>query len=264
MQCVWVLCDAVPDPDVQTIYADGRCELIAHFAEPMRLHRLDGRSEIQAAQLFAGQQRGPIRLQARGALHCLGVRLTPAASALIAGTRTAGFRDEIPDLRSVDASFATRFADAAHDFAVSGDEQGLWQLLTEHGHSYALDEAIERIVMELDACQGTARIAMLGQAMQLGLRSLQTRFLACVGMTAKEYARVRRLHALLHSFDHDDAPIAQLAAEHGFTDQAHATRDLGRLTGSTPARLIRALRSQRNGEETLRMAAAFVRGRMIG
>lgn len=264
VQCVWTLRDDAPGAAVQTVYADGRCELVAHFAGTMRLHRSDGRSEAQAAQLFAGQQRGPIRLQARGAVHCLGVRLAPAASALIAGTRLAAFRDEIPDLHRVDAAFAADFPRAAHRFALSTHNDALWRLLTARCRDYALDTAVEAAVTALDACHGDMPIAALTQASGLGLRSLQTRFLTCVGMTAKEYARVRRLHAVLQTLDSDAAPLAQIAASHGFADQAHATRDILRLTGSTPARLMRALRSHRDGDDTLHLAAAFVRGHAMG
>lgn len=260
VQCVWLLRDPLPDAGIQAVYADGRCELIAHLAEPMTLHRPDGGSERQAATLFAGQQRGPVRLQATGAVHCLGVRLAPAASALVAGGDLPGYRDGIVDLRRLDAAFADHFADAARQFALSARAGGLWELLAERCRGLVPDSAVETAVATLDGCQGSARIATLAQATGLGARSLQARFLAAIGMTAKEYARVRRLHALLQALDNDDTPLAQVVADHGFADQSHATRDLGRLTGTTPARLLRALRNHRDSDEALRLATAFVRG----
>jgi len=47
----------------------------------------------------------------------------------------------------------------------------------------------------------------------------------------------------------------------GFADQAHATRALQAFAGLTPARLRRALHAERDGDATLAMAAAFVRGK---
>jgi AraC-like DNA-binding protein len=95
----------------------------------------------------------------------------------------------------------------------------------------------------------------------MGLRSFQTRFLECVGLGAKEYARLLRLQATIRALDGDDSPLSQLAFDAGFADQAHATRELARLTGLTPARLRAALRRDREGDDTIRLAAAFVRGR---
>ena len=82
-------------------------------------------------------------------------------------------------------------------------------------------------------------------------------------MTPKEYARVRRLQALLHTLDTERSAIADAAARHGFNDQAHATHDLLRWTGTTPARLVRALRADPDSGNALRLAAAFVRGRHL-
>jgi AraC-like DNA-binding protein len=51
-----------------------------------------------------------------------------------------------------------------------------------------------------------------------------------------------------------------VALESGFSDQAHATRELHDVTGLTPARLRRALRGTRDADQTIQLAAAFVRG----
>jgi transcriptional regulator GlxA family with amidase domain len=95
----------------------------------------------------------------------------------------------------------------------------------------------------------------------LSVRGFQIRFLASVGLGVKEYARVLRLQAIVRSLDSGDVSLAEAAASTGFADQAHATRELRRLTGWTPARMARALRDQRHDEAAIRMAAAFVRGR---
>lgn len=126
--------------------------------------------------------------------------------------------------------------------------------------TFAPDVLVERAVELLDDADGDLRIAALAKQLGTGLRTLQTRFLAAVGMTPKEYARVRRLQALLHTLDTERSAIADAAARHGFNDQAHATHDLLRWTGTTPARLVRALRADPDGGDALRLAAAFVRG----
>ena len=64
----------------------------------------------------------------------------------------------------------------------------------------------------------------------------------------------------LRTLDSERSAIADAAARHGFNDQAHATHDLVRWTGITPARLVRALRADPDGGDALRLAAAFVRG----
>jgi methylphosphotriester-DNA--protein-cysteine methyltransferase len=261
VQCLWILRDDAPGDAIQAIYPDGRCELLAEFGVPLRFHGADGEIRSDQALVFAGQQLGPIRLQATGAVHCIGLRLAAASGSLIAGTRLPELRDRAPDLRSLDAEFAGEFLIAARACAETHSAEPLWPLMRQRFARFVPDVLVERAVESLDARHGDLRIAELAKGLGTSLRTLQARFLAAVGMTPKEYARVRRLQALLRTLDAERTAIADAAVNHGFSDQAHATHDLLRWTGTTPARLVRALRGDPDGKDALRLAAAFVRGR---
>ncbi len=91
------------------------------------------------------------------------------------------------------------------------------------------------------------------------MRGFQARFRAEVGLTPKEFARLMRLQATLRALDLTPS-LSALAADAGFSDQAHATRELQRSTGLTPASLRANLRRDRDGDAAVRLAAAFVRG----
>ena len=261
VQCLWILRDDAPGDAIQVIYPDGRCELLAEFGVPLRFHGANG--EIRADQVlaFAGQQLGPIRLQAAGEVHCIGVRLAAASSSLIAGARLPQLRDRAPDLHALDPVFAGEFLIAAQACAQTNCAEPLWQLMRLRCASFMPDVLVERAVESMDARNGDLRIVDLAKGLGTSLRTLQARFVAAVGLTPKEYARVRRLQALLRTLDAERTAIADAAAHHGFSDQAHATHDMLRLTGTTPARLVRALRGNPDGPDALNLAAAFVRGR---
>lgn len=260
VQCLWVLRDDTPDHAIQTIWPDGRCELLAELGVPLRFHGADGAIRADQALCFAGQQLGPIRLQAVGPVHCIGIRLTPACSGLVAGPRLPELRDHAPELHGLDAAFADAFRIAAQAGIDTGSPAPLWALLRTRCAGFLPDPLAENAVALLDAADGDLRIADLAKRLGAALRTLQARFLEHVGMTPKEYARVRRLQALLRTLDAERGAIADAAARHGYSDQAHATHDLVRWTGVTPAKLMRALRGDPDGEDALRLAAAFVRG----
>lgn len=261
VQCLWMLLDDTPGDAIQVVYPDGRCELLAELGVPLRFHGADGEIRADRALAFAGQQLGPIRLQATGAVYCIGVRLAASCSSLVAGARLPELRDRAPDLHTLDAAFAGEFMIAAQACADAQSPDPLWQLMRLRCAGFVPDVLVERAVESLDAQGGDLRISELAKQLGIGLRTLQARFLAAVGMTPKEYARVRRLQALLRTLDAERTAIADAAARHGFSDQAHATHDLRRWTGTTPARLLRALRNDPDEEDALRLAAAFVRGR---
>jgi AraC-like DNA-binding protein len=119
-------------------------------------------------------------------------------------------------------------------------------------------------VARIESSAGRVRIETLARASHLSMRGFQVRFRAEVGLTPKEFARLTRLQAMLRALESADAGIAAVAADSGFTDLAHVTRELRRVTGHTPARLRDALRRHLKGDNdadaAVRMAAAFVRG----
>jgi AraC-like DNA-binding protein len=258
VQCAWRLIDAAPAPRAQTIYPDGRCELIVHLAKPP-CSRDETGWRAQARNLFAAQRVTAVRLQSSGTIDCVGVRLQPAASGLIAGRLLPRLGDRIVDLELLDPRFARALRDAARKFA-SGDDAALWRLLERRCGAFPLDVRMEAAAQRLESSGGQTRIDSLPRTARLSMRGFQTRFRAVVGLTPKEFARVLRLQATLRALDRDDLPIAALATDAGFSDQAHATREVQRITGLTPARLRSELRRDRDGDVAVRLAAAFVRG----
>jgi AraC-like DNA-binding protein len=255
--CLWRLSDAQPAGGVQTIYPDGCCELIVHLGTPPRAWDAKQDWHDQAATLFAAQHLHAVRLQAAGPLECVGLRLQPEASTVLGkGTRV---RNRILDLAQIDASLARALRRAVRDF-LAGDDAAPWRLAERSFARHELDAQVAQAVALLRESAGAIRIESVARRVCLSLRSLQVRFRAAVGLTPKEFARVMRLRATLRALGDGDDGIAEVAAERGFSDQAHATRELRRITGLAPARLRAALRTDRDGDAAIRLAAAFLRG----
>lgn len=259
VQCMWRL-QGPPEPGhIDTIYPDGRCELIVHLGAAPNV-RTAGRDWVQQSnRLFSGQLRHAIQLKSDEAIDCLGIRLQPAASAALAQPLLADLRDRIVDLDAVDSDFAHALRSVVSDISGPGAPPSLWRLLEVRLLGYAVDAAVERTVRGIEEQQGQCRVAQLARESCISIRNLQTRFLDAVGLSPKEFARIVRLQATLKGLDESAEPLSELAVSAGFADQAHASRELRRLTGLTPARLRNALRAQRDDDRTLQMAAAFIR-----
>lgn len=261
VRCLWHLAVGAGSGHVQTVYPDGCCELIVHRKSPMyAFSEADGWRQ-QERCVFAAQQRSAIRLAARSDADCLGVRLQPAASAALGNIPVADLRDRIVDVATVAPAFADRFHAAATGPDVGASITSVLALLDECLSPAAIDPRIEQAVVRLEAGGGAGPIAPLIAASGMSARAFQGAFRKQVGLSAKEFARILRLQAIIRTLDQGDRPMAELALERGFSDQAHATREVRRVTGTTPARLRNALRQDRDGDASIRLAAAFVRGR---
>ena len=261
VRCVWHLKVPAAPAHIDTVYPDGCCEIIAHRLAPMHAFGETTGWRQQERCIFAGQQRSAIRLAAQSDADCLGVRLQPAASAMLRDISLPRLRDRIVDLVWLDAAFAGRFYEAASQTRAELAVAAIFALLRDG--MQPIDERIEQAVAKLEASEGTLPIAAIAAACGMSERSFQGAFKARVGLNAKEFARIRRLQATIRMLDEADHRVADLAIASGFADQAHATREVRRVTGTTPARLRAALQQDRNGQSSVRLAAAFVRGHSV-
>lgn len=86
---------------------------------------------------------------------------------------------------------------------------------------------------ELARTSGAIPIGQLAGATGWGWRQLENRFREEIGLTPKSAARVMRLRKVLRLMS-TDLPAAGVAAECGFSDQAHLNREFRTMTGRTP------------------------------
>jgi AraC-like DNA-binding protein len=95
------------------------------------------------------------------------------------------------------------------------------------------DPAIQYAVA---AMQRGAPVAHVASRLGLLPRTFRRRFSSQVGITPKRFARVHRLQRVLRAVRQSGQPDwCALAAEHGYTDQAHLIHDFRDLAGITPA-----------------------------
>ncbi|MFJ5772850.1 helix-turn-helix domain-containing protein [Streptomyces sp. NPDC093094] len=95
------------------------------------------------------------------------------------------------------------------------------------------DPVLRMIVAALDAGRP---VGALADELGLGARQLHRRSLAAFGYGPKTLARILRLQRAL-ALARSGAPLADTAARAGYADQAHLSREVRELTGTTPGRL---------------------------
>ena len=87
-----------------------------------------------------------------------------------------------------------------------------------------------------------ARVDAIARDAAISERQLRRRFDAAVGYGPKALARILRLQRFLALARRSRAGgLARLAADAGYADQAHLSRECARLGGAPPSRLVRPL-----------------------
>jgi AraC-like DNA-binding protein len=99
------------------------------------------------------------------------------------------------------------------------------------------DPAVEAVVQALR--DGQQRVSELADRMGLSERQLLRRCVAALGYGPKTLDRILRFQRFLSvARGSRDLDLAELAAEAGYADQPHLTRECARLAGATPAALL--------------------------
>jgi len=105
----------------------------------------------------------------------------------------------------------------------------------------------DRLVLEATRLLGRpgARAELVAAQLGIGERQLRRRCQAAVGYGPRTLHRVLRFRRFVSRIDAGGAvDLATIAAEAGYADQAHLTRESNELAGLTPAALARARRQQ--------------------
>lgn len=130
--------------------------------------------------------------------------------------------------------------------ALSAPTAGAWRrrvfALASAGTADWLEDPVASTVPDLLETTGRP-IPEVAAVVGLGERQLRRRFAHAVGVSPRTFRRVVRTRRALRDLGPGsavgDARIADIAHQHGFTDQAHLTHDVVTLTGTTPGFLRR-------------------------
>lgn len=124
---------------------------------------------------------------------------------------------------------------------------GAWQpeqIVTRQAHDAAVRRAM--LLFEQDL-QGAVPHREIASRVGISPRQLERRFLADVGLTARDYRSRLRLAKADWMIRQTNRPMTEIALECGFSDSAHLTRSFKNRFAMTPSLARRAARAEQMG-----------------
>ncbi|EDY84172.1 transcriptional regulator, AraC family protein [Verrucomicrobiia bacterium DG1235] len=106
---------------------------------------------------------------------------------------------------------------------------------------------VRRATDSIIASKGSGRIDALATELGVSRRFLELVFKRTLGISPKRFAQITRLGAVANLIRDREADWAGLAAEFEFSDQAHMSRDVSRMTGYTPRHFKERVREMPEG-----------------
>ena len=188
----------------------------------------------EARLTIAGPDRRVRLVALKSGMRLVGARLRPGVAGAALGLPASELCDEAPDATDV---LGRDTADALLAAIEAGGDPHAILLRAVEARVRAgrdPDPLVRAAIAALDRPQ--ARVAAVAADLGVSARHLQRRISDAVGYGPKTLQRVlrfRRLQALA------PAPLAELALDAGYADQAHMTAEVTRLAGIPPVRFLK-------------------------
>jgi AraC-like DNA-binding protein len=216
--------------------------------ETVHRHRVlpDGCADLvwigEAPAVVAGPARGPVIVPLAPGTIVVGVRLRPGAAAVLGPPASALSDRDTPlaDIWGHDPVSGCIAEQGSIEARLATAQTALASRLADAGRP---DRSIVAATRWL-ARHPAGRIEDLAGFLDTSPRRLHRRFVAAIGYGPKTFQRVLRLQSALALAGRSrHGGLAALAAEAGYADQAHMSRELKALTGLSPRGLLQGAQS---------------------
>jgi AraC-like DNA-binding protein len=195
--------------------------------------------------LASGLSVSPAAIYQDGTQHGISFDLTPLGARALLGLPAAGLRREIVSLGEVIGSRAPRLYDAIAEatswqarFAVL-DRELLALAAAQDSRDLETDRTLTHAWHRIHTSSGSLPIAGLAHEVGCSRRQLSQRFTDEYGIGPKQATRLIRFQRARNLVAAARRPLAEVAADCGYADQAHLTREFRELAGDPPMTWLR-------------------------
>lgn len=239
---IWSCDGDAPAHRTERVLPDGSMQLILHReGEPLRVYDRDGGARLVSSPVVCGPRARFSLLDTAQHGSLLGVHFRPGGAAPLLGVPASALCDMDTPLEALWGSAAVTLMERLSG-ANSPEERVrcLHMVLLARVAAARLPSAVvDHGVRTLAGSSRVLAIADLAAEAGLSHRRYIAAFREAVGLTPMTYRRVARFQAALHAIARGaPVPLAALAAQTGYYDQAHFARDFRAFAGLTPARYL--------------------------
>lgn len=220
---------------------------IVSFDDPLDIVSMpdDGQAPDVYWAMVGGLHTRPATVRHDGRQHGIQIDLTPLGSLTLLGTRPGDLAGTVVHVDEIDERLARELVDrlsAAQSWTSrfsTLDALFARLLATERRVDTAIPRAAADAWQLLLESDGAITVAGLADELGWSRRHLTEQFRRAYGVGPKELARVLRFERAQRLLRSDRRPtLAAVAAECGYADQSHLTRDWHQFAGSSPSTWI--------------------------
>ena len=226
---------------------DGYAELVFVFGAGYERHALDAPSSVATMRhsyVIGGRSRSIVTRDS-GRIRVIGVKLEPGSLRGLIRSPLTELRDRTVNLGDLNdlklLALEDQLADCheAHEIGARLDRF----LLARREALHDPDPLAERLMQRIRLERGCTSLTRAAQEYGVDPRTMERRFIALSGMSAKAYCRIVRFKLAYHAFlqrctlrsgKKNNDPSRSVDPLQGFYDQSHFIREFRFFTGTSP------------------------------
>lgn len=223
---------------------------IISFDQPVDMVAMPGPSQSPGAYwtVLSGLHSSPAGIAHDGAQHGIQLDLSPMGARRLFGLPASALASTVVDLDSVigrerTEALRSRLASSpgwSDRFAVLQDALVGLRRARADETAVAIRPELQWAWAQLRGATSGVSVGALADELGWSRRHLSAQFRAEFGLTPREAARIARFERARRRLQLPQrTSLATVAAESGYADQAHFTREWSRLAGSTPTAWLR-------------------------
>jgi len=186
-----------------------------------------------ASGLFAG----PVTIDSFGASNCLQINFTPLGARRFFGLPLSELAERMVALDDALGAEGHKLREGLGNAADWEQRFDIAErvLLARIGKADVRSSEVVWAYNRIAASGGRVRIASIAERLGWSRKHLAKRFASEIGLGPKSVARIARLNSAIDAWRTGQTGWAGIAADCGYADQAHMTREFRELAGAAPA-----------------------------
>lgn len=234
IKCIWY--NTRTGGETQTsfeVLPDGYAEIIFYFGNIYSASYHDGKQPLPSPFMM-GLLNQPVVFSTKEKLEIIGVRCYPWTVFDLLGLSSGK-----EDVRFFEHPVAHLQPNLAALILAGKTDEALLLVSQYFLHSIShlpINSMLFKAGVAMRKANGTMPVKQVAAAAHATIRTLERKFRQSSGHTVKDVSALMRFEqARNHLWIHPATRLAGLAAELGYTDQAHLSREFKRFSGTTPA-----------------------------
>lgn len=242
VKCLWYDGrDLGTQPADFEVLPDGYAEIIFHFGSGCSIVSDDGGRHPLPSPFVMGLLNQPVIFSSVNRFEVIGIRCFPWTIFDLLGLPPG--KDSVRIFEHPIASLQQPMSAYIKAGKVDEAIALVVQYFKETQLQMTASSILSKAGTAMSATHGTLPVNKVAAAAHATVRTLERTFKQSSGHTVKDVSALMRFEQVRnHLWTHPDANIAGLAAEMGYTDQSHLSREFKRFSGVTPAAFARKIR----------------------